>query len=773
MMYSLSSNCQNSGNVGIGTKTPAASAILDLQSTNKGLLLPRMTQSQRDSIKNPVEGLIIYQTDNNSGTYLFNGNTWILSSNTSAKTLGSETSLGLLNYFTIADIRAFLSSDVSTYPNVFITDIGKEGYWYYDALDASSGDNTGTILVTSSGARYKRALTGPYRPQWFGAVADDNVNDDSAIQTCLNLGTTYLTKGTYLISNNLLVPSNRKIFGDGTSSILKVNADNIKVFNLYSNSSSLENISIMDLQIDGGGQTSSLSSGKKFAYGVYISKATNIIIERILVNKCGVINNSSVKDDNGYGGYGIVVESRNGPVSNISINQCKVTNIAGGGNVVGDGIYIAGYSSDSLNVPRNIYVTNCSVENVGRHCFTVAGERGLVKESFGENVHFSNCNCRNASLSGIDLEEGSYVKVRNMTIENAGNYTNYFNPVVAYEANYRLCTGIAYGHLSNYNTFSNIKIKKSYFGITLAGGSHNTFDNIQIDSSTVNDITLLLANIGKYLTISNSQFLTASSSGLTLYLGSTNSHLNIENCTFSSPVKLNGIKFANFQNCTFGDSLSFGSNENGRLVFEKCTFLSKVIFKYNDEGYHLFSKCLFKDSRFGILFNTFNSYCNNITVHDSEFNNNNYGIYAVWRSVKNMNIENCRFIDIDTAGIFHANSDNETPFRRIINNHFDGMTDGISINQAIKHTQIIGNSFENISSWCIQNTSIISGTSTTDIQISNNRVFSNCTNGIKIEVTTGSHDYNIISRNNMRMCSSTKASISSGNTNGYQTENFF
>lgn len=52
-----------SQSVGIGTTTPDSSAILDLSSTTKGLLMPRMTTAQRDAIHNPVQGLKIFNTD--------------------------------------------------------------------------------------------------------------------------------------------------------------------------------------------------------------------------------------------------------------------------------------------------------------------------------------------------------------------------------------------------------------------------------------------------------------------------------------------------------------------------------------------------------------------------------------------------------------------------------------------------------------------------------------------------------------------------------------
>lgn len=49
--------------VGIGTTQPHNSAILDVQSTNKGFLPPRLTKAQRDQIQQPSVGLVVYCTD--------------------------------------------------------------------------------------------------------------------------------------------------------------------------------------------------------------------------------------------------------------------------------------------------------------------------------------------------------------------------------------------------------------------------------------------------------------------------------------------------------------------------------------------------------------------------------------------------------------------------------------------------------------------------------------------------------------------------------------
>lgn len=64
--------------VGIGTATPASSAILDVSSTTRGFLPPRMTEAQREAIDLPETGLLVYQTNGTAGLYFHNGEEWLL-----------------------------------------------------------------------------------------------------------------------------------------------------------------------------------------------------------------------------------------------------------------------------------------------------------------------------------------------------------------------------------------------------------------------------------------------------------------------------------------------------------------------------------------------------------------------------------------------------------------------------------------------------------------------------------------------------------------------
>src|SRR6185503_18982126 len=60
---------------GIGTNTPNASSKLEINSTTSGLLIPRMTSTQRIAIASPAAGLLVYDTDSSSFAY-YTGSSW-------------------------------------------------------------------------------------------------------------------------------------------------------------------------------------------------------------------------------------------------------------------------------------------------------------------------------------------------------------------------------------------------------------------------------------------------------------------------------------------------------------------------------------------------------------------------------------------------------------------------------------------------------------------------------------------------------------------------
>jgi hypothetical protein len=71
-IYGTSLNAQS---VGIGTSAPKPSSLLDITSTSKGVLLPRLTTAQRLAIANPERALLVFDTDKGS-LMMFDGIQW-------------------------------------------------------------------------------------------------------------------------------------------------------------------------------------------------------------------------------------------------------------------------------------------------------------------------------------------------------------------------------------------------------------------------------------------------------------------------------------------------------------------------------------------------------------------------------------------------------------------------------------------------------------------------------------------------------------------------
>lgn len=79
LLLSISFSFALNAQVGIGTSSPDASAVLEVNSTNKGFLPPRLTFAQRKAISNPETGLMVYCTDcceENGGLSFYKATYW-------------------------------------------------------------------------------------------------------------------------------------------------------------------------------------------------------------------------------------------------------------------------------------------------------------------------------------------------------------------------------------------------------------------------------------------------------------------------------------------------------------------------------------------------------------------------------------------------------------------------------------------------------------------------------------------------------------------------
>jgi hypothetical protein len=131
-------------NVGIknDNSSPDNSAMLDVKSTDKGLLIPRMTAEQRGSIASPANGLMIYQTDALAGFYYYNGTSWKLVGKSGQHYIGELYGGGVVFWVDNAGQHGLIVSmiDISSsqkYSNISTTLIGQTAQSDWDGLSNS------------------------------------------------------------------------------------------------------------------------------------------------------------------------------------------------------------------------------------------------------------------------------------------------------------------------------------------------------------------------------------------------------------------------------------------------------------------------------------------------------------------------------------------------------------------------------------------------------------------------------------------------------------
>jgi hypothetical protein len=142
--------------VGIGTNSPNAQAVLDVSSTSKAFILPRLSTSQRDlSITSPVAGMLIYNTT----TSKFQGYTVLPATVASNSSTGADTYVSYEEYpaqtFQVsASTTSFsISFWVDNLYNGFLS--GNVTFELYQGTPGGSTTmlNTQTTSVTSTGQK--------------------------------------------------------------------------------------------------------------------------------------------------------------------------------------------------------------------------------------------------------------------------------------------------------------------------------------------------------------------------------------------------------------------------------------------------------------------------------------------------------------------------------------------------------------------------------------------------------------------------------------------
>ncbi|MFH1393118.1 MAG: helix-turn-helix domain-containing protein, partial [Patescibacteria group bacterium] len=124
--------------LGIGTSTPNATAILDLTSTSTGLLPPRMTTAQKNSIVSPASGLMLFDTDLTK-LNVYNGTVW---KNVGNPEIGSDVTGGTSGSVLYVDSSGFLAQDNANF------------FWDESLHNLGIGTTTPTAKLSVQGDSY-------------------------------------------------------------------------------------------------------------------------------------------------------------------------------------------------------------------------------------------------------------------------------------------------------------------------------------------------------------------------------------------------------------------------------------------------------------------------------------------------------------------------------------------------------------------------------------------------------------------------------------------
>lgn len=173
--------CIGFSQVGIGTNNPNEFSVLELKSTSKGFLLPRMTKSERNTIS-PVEGLGVYCLDCvPKGLYAYNGLTW----NTSNGTSGGYSEKDDLEYGTVTSLTgkvwldrnlgatqvATSSADPNSYGDLYQWGRATDGHEKRTAV--VTGSQMVTTKVTPTNYKFYKVPNTPFN--WISHQLEDTL----------------------------------------------------------------------------------------------------------------------------------------------------------------------------------------------------------------------------------------------------------------------------------------------------------------------------------------------------------------------------------------------------------------------------------------------------------------------------------------------------------------------------------------------------------------------------------------------------------------------
>jgi len=291
----------------------------------------------------------------------------------------------------------------------------------------------------------------------------DGVNDQEEINAAINAlpsagGKVVLLEGTYNIGSSItILKSNVTLEGSGPGTkLFLVNGANTHVIRVGNGSTSLNNIKISNLQIDGNGLNQT-----GLSYGIYFFGGPGYLITDSIVEKCWVKNTHDC---------GIRLEYCNKVIITKNIVQSAI-----------HGIYAANCSIITIaeNITYSSFSTGIAVDFTGNS--VVSGNICLSNNSYG--ISISGSTTINNTIVGNIVGNSSYgiylFNASNNTVTGNTIFSSNWNGIYLTNNSGNIVTG---NLIKDSSTASN----NSYDDIFLSGASKNIISNNVIISTASN-----------------------------------------------------------------------------------------------------------------------------------------------------------------------------------------------------------------------------------------------------------------------------------------------
>lgn len=397
---------------------------------------------------------------------------------------------------------------------------------YFDNLNLQNEINNKIDELITTG-EFNSFLSGIYTPEMFGAKGDGVTDDTEAIQKALAFNNVNISKN-YLITENLVLHSNLKVFGGGTITKKSEFNDSYLNHSIFSCTNS-NNIDINNIVL--------ISN----SLAISVHGCSNVNITNLIINseKYSILISDSEKN-----------ESNGITISNIKLEN-DVTIISS------DGIHINGGCS-------NIYVTNVS-GTTGDDFIALNAIEGIRKTI--KNIIIDNIKC--SGYAGVRLYGQLNCVIENVSINNS--YINSENGI-------RLTNIVGFTEINfNAPTFNNIVFSNCIVDSSI----RNVFLTYINGSVTFNNCTFVASknpNVGIFNSSINSSLIFDSC------VFNTNSTSFIQDCVVGTPPEnCNTYINITINNCDIKKTLlCFGTNKK-TININNCDIDTYLISRNNPD----------------------------------------------------------------------------------------------------------------------------------------------------------------------------------------------